>query len=312
MHFFTELQIDWYRVMKMKKLILILACCLLLTGCTAYAVSEDKQSFSDDGNYNVSKFKTDALSGGTLIEPDGFLNAIWVSQFDMHPIFRNGSKQRGESEYKKLIKTMMQNLKRDGFDTVFLQMRPNGDSIYESGIYPASKYIAGVYGGNIEYDAVGIFIAEAKEHGISVHAWINPYRLCSENELINYGEGIFYDWYKEGIGKRIERAPNGILYLDPAYSEATDIIISGVREILTRYDFDGIHIDDYFYPTEFEFQDDDVFIKSAFVDKGDFRRANIDRTVKALFDATHEFTDKVFGCFFIFYHKFAVPFPLFL
>ncbi len=279
----------------MRELAIIILFSVFLTGCTAYAAETDKPEYWKNANYHVSKFKADSVSNDALLQADDFLNGIWISQFDMHPILRNGNKQRGQAEFEALAETVITNLKRDGFDTVFLQVRPNGDSLYESEIYPASRYIAGTYGGNIEYDAVEIFLNQAYDVGISVHAWINPFRLCYEEELIHYGRGIFYEWYTEGIGKRIERSPDGILYLDPAYTEATEIIVSGVTEILKRYSFDGIHIDDYFYPTEFEFQDDEEFFKSAYVNKGDFRRANIDRTVQALYRATHEFENKIFG-----------------
>ncbi|MBR5858566.1 MAG: hypothetical protein IKZ05_01450, partial [Clostridia bacterium] len=80
-------------------------------------------------------------------ETDEFMHAFWVSQFDMHPIYRDGGNQRSESDYINLINTMLENILRDGFDTVFLQVRPNGDSMYESEFYPNSKYVAGTYGG---------------------------------------------------------------------------------------------------------------------------------------------------------------------
>lgn len=226
---------------------------------------------------------------------DSELRGIWVSQFDMHPIYRSGSKQRDKQNYERLVVQMIKNLKRDGFNAIFLQLRPNGDSMYESEFYPNSKYIAGKYGGETEYDAVKIFLDIAKSEGFTVNAWINPFRLCKEDELRNYGKGILYDWYTEGIGKRIELGADGILYLDPSYKEATELIVSGAKEILEKYDFDGIHLDDYFYPTEFEFEDEPEFQSSAYSDKGEFRRANINRTVKALYEVVHEFEGKRFG-----------------
>ena len=227
-------------------------------------------------------------------ETDEFMHAFWVSQFDMHPIYRDGGNQRSESDYINLINTMLENILRDGFDTVFLQVRPNGDSMYESEFYPNSKYVAGTYGGDIEYDVISLFLSIAMEKGVAVHAWINPFRLCREDELTAHSEGILYEWYCEGIGKRIEKGEDGLLYLDPSYEEATELIINGAREILEKYDFCGIHIDDYFYPTEFEFDDDENFIASQYYNIGDFRRSNINRTVRALYALTREY-GKIFG-----------------
>ncbi len=254
-------------------------------------VKDGEDLSNRDKRYTVSKV---VLEDTETESNNGYINGIWVSQFDMHPIYRDGNKQRDINDYKEKVQVMINNLTRDGFNTIYLQVRPNGDSMYESAFYPMSKYISGKYGGEIQYDAIEIFLDMAKEADISVHAWINPYRLCYNQELLNYGDGIFYQWYKEGIGKRIELGDDGLLYLDPAYKEATELIVNGAEEILEKYDFDGIHLDDYFYPTEFEFKDEAEFLISGYSDKGDFRRANINRTVKALYNACHDH-EKIFG-----------------
>ncbi len=272
----------------MKKLIVLVLCVIMLCSCSA---NESHRDFHvGEKTYRVESIGNYDGSGSQKV-----MNGIWVSQFDMSPLYRDGSRQREQSDFENRVQTMIQSLKKDGFDTVFLQIRPNGDSIYKSDIYPTSKYIAGSYGGEIDYDAVEIFLETAKKSEISVHAWINPYRLCSENELLNYGKGLFYDWYKQGIGKRIEKGDDGLLYLDPSYEEVTEVIVSGVSEALSRYDFDGIHLDDYFYPTEFEFDDEKEFLASSFSDLGEFRRNNVNKTVKAIYNEVHRFDNKVFG-----------------
>ncbi len=274
----------------MKRLYLIIAFCLLLCSC---GVKAEEQIERADRLYHISRIiykdESELNESG-----DGFMNAVWVSQFDMHSIYRDGGRQRSEDAYRNLVAQMLDNLKNDGFDTVFLQVRPNGDSMFESEIYPLSKYIAGVYGGECEYDAIAIYLDIAKQKGLSVHAWINPFRLCYEDELIAYGEGRIYEWYLQGLGKRIEKGADGLLYLDPSYQEATEMIVDGVNEIFEKYDFDGLHIDDYFYPTEFEFEDESEFLLSGYSDIGEFRRANTDRTVKELYKVSHRY-GKLFG-----------------
>ncbi len=274
----------------MKRLYLIIALCLLLCSCGVEAKEQIKRT---DRLYNISRivYKADAELDESA---DDFMNAVWVSQFDMHPIYRDGGRQRSEDGYRDLVAQMLDNLKNDGFDTVFLQVRPNGDSMFESEIYPLSKYIAGVYGGECEYDAIAIYLEIAKQKGLSVHAWINPFRLCYEDELISYGRGRIYEWYLQGLGKRIEKGADGLLYLDPCYEEATELIADGVNEIFEKYSFEGLHIDDYFYPTEFEFDDASEFLLSGYDDIGEFRRANTDRTVKELYEVSHRY-GKLFG-----------------
>ena len=215
----------------------------------------------------------------------GEMRAVWVSQFDQHPIYRSGGRMRSEEDIRSMISTVLDNLARDGFNTILLQIRPNGDSMYESDIYPCSKYVAGVYGGKTECDPVGIFVTLAHEYGMRIHAWINPFRLCTREELEAGGAGQLLQWLGTD---RIKEGGDGLLYLDPCYPEATKLIASGAKEALQKYPFDGLHIDDYFYPTEFELDDSIGYAKSGFETLADFRRANIDRTVKALYDVAHD------------------------
>jgi uncharacterized lipoprotein YddW (UPF0748 family) len=283
-------------VIKLKKLLLVVLLSVFLNSCDTETVH--KKEIYVDKTVSVAEIKLFAETTEHETYEDqkisAFLNAIWVSQFDMHPIYRDGNMQREFADYKEKVDILTDNLIYDGFDTVFLQVRPNGDSMLESDFYPNSKYIAGSYGGEIEYDAISAFLEIARSKGLSVHAWVNPFRLCGEIELVNYGKGQLFEWYSLGLGKRIELGGDGLLYLDPSYEEATELIVNGVSEILNRYDFDGIHFDDYFYPTEFEFDDEREFLLSGYSDIGEFRRANIDRTVKAVCEAVHAY-GKVFG-----------------
>lgn len=275
--------------MKRKIFVVSLVAALLL--CSCGDAGQAPQTLPDCGG---AVYYVGAAAFAGRGRANGELRGIWVSQFDMHPVYRDGGRQREEPDYREKVCAMLDNLVRDGFNTVFLQVRPNGDSMYESEIYPCSKYIAGYYGGSIGYDAVGIFLCSAKERGLAVHAWINPYRLCTKEDMEAYeGDCVLKEWYAVP-GRRIKEGGDGLLYLDPSYPEATDLIAAGANEILNKYDFDGIHIDDYFYPTEFEFDDALEFARSGYSDLGEFRRANVNRTVKALYEAAHSH-GKIFG-----------------
>ncbi|MBO4453055.1 MAG: family 10 glycosylhydrolase [Clostridia bacterium] len=279
----------------MKRILALALIGLLLCSCSALTPAPGTETAAaGSGNYNVIWFTRgnakEKETGGTVQ-----MKGIWISQFDMHPIWRDESKQREQNDYAQKVDIMLNNLKRDGFNTLFLQIRPNGDSVYDSKIFPNSKYVAGVYGGKTDYDAVELFLSKAKAVGFSVHAWINPFRLCSEKEFLNAEGDEAILKYKDRIGSVIKRGEDGLLYLDPAYSGTTELIAAGVKEILLKYGFDGIHIDDYFYPTEFELDDSKEFLASGYADIGDFRRDNIDRNVKAIYTAVHQFPGKTFG-----------------
>ncbi len=224
-----------------------------------------------------------------------YIRAVWLSQFDMQPIYRDGNDQRDEKDFLQKAETICQTLIRDGFNTVFLQLRPNGDSLYESELYPLSKYIAGEYGESIEYDAIEDFLSVARKYKISVHGWINPLRLVTPEEMLLIPTGYAVrDWYDASSGQVKE--VDGRLYLDPSYPEVRELIAAGAAEILTKYDLDGIHLDDYFYPTTDVTFDKKEFSRSSFASLGEFRRENINLMVKLLYETVHLYgEDKQFG-----------------
>ena len=269
----------------MKRIItLVLVASVMLCSCTVSAHYEKNEQRREQYTVSsISKYEKEVE----------FMNAVWISQFDLHPMLRDGGKMRDKADFYNKITTVFDNLTKDGFDTVFIQLRPNGDSMYPSEVYPSSKYVTGIAGGNFDYDPIGIIMEIAEAHSVSMHAWINPFRLCSTDDAAVITDAFpYYSWYKSGNGKVVECG--GMLYLNPAYTEVTELICRGAEEICERYSFDGLHIDDYFYPTEEEFNDEKEFLASGYTDKGDFRRDNISRTVKALYDTAHS-CGMVFG-----------------
>ena len=260
----------------MKRILLFLLA--LLLGGTPHADSRETAFYEVRGV--TEKAEPAAAS-------EGGLRAVWLSQFDLQPLFRDGNRQRDELAFDALCRTLCGTLARDGFNTVFLQMRPNGDSMYESRFYPLSKYVCGDYGETIGYDAAGVLIARLRENGISVHGWINPLRLMREDEMENVPERFaIRRWYDAKSGQ--VKACGDYLYLDPAYPEVRELIADGAREMCERYGLDGIHMDDYFYPTTDPSFDEKEFSHSAFSDLGDFRRDNVSALVSHLYDVAHE------------------------
>ncbi len=258
--------------------------------------SGQDSSDSDIPNVPSGSLDISDITGGDIIIPTSQrINAIWISQFDLQPIFVSSGKQRDKFTYTEMAKKMVSNLADSGFNTIFLQVRPNGDSMYESEYFPTSQYVAGSFGGRLDYDAIEIFVEIAKQAGFEIHAWINPYRLCTPAQMEQGGKGKLLEWYNESLGRRMKLGTDGKLYLDPSYPEATALICDGAKEILSKYDFDGIHIDDYFYPTSFDIDDNLEFANSGYTSKSAFRIANTNRTVKALYDTVHQFKGKVFG-----------------
>lgn len=230
---------------------------------------------------------------------NGDIKAIWLSQFDLNPIFREGDGQRGQADFTARMETLLDNVVASGFNTVFLQIRPNADSMYPSEYFPQSAYVTGALGEAAVYDPVAIIVALAHRRNLSIHAWINPLRGMNEEEIALVGrEYAIRRWYdSDSVRGKYIVCVEGKWYLNPAYKEVSDLIVAGAQEALTRYAFDGLHMDDYFYPTT-----DPGFDEAAYrafgngKSLGDFRRGNINLLVRRLYEMTHALGgNRVFG-----------------
>ena len=220
------------------------------------------------------------------------MKAMWLSQFDMNYALCLGSTQRPEEEYREMVKKICDNFADNGFNTVIIQLRPNGDSFYPSEIYTPSYYVTGsYYNDEFVYDPLTIFLEEAHSRKLSVQGWLNPYRCMTKSQISAVSEDyLIGKWYqnKELRAKYLfydsELTGNNYYYLNPAYDEVQKMVIDGAIELCTKYDIDGIHFDDYFYPTS-----DEAFDAAAYKALGggrslkQFRKDNVNKMVKTLY-----------------------------
>lgn len=179
------------------------------------------------------------------------IKAMWLSQFDLSAVYSTNRKQRAQQEYRILLAQMLDRVVETGINTIIVQVRPYMDSMYPSEFYPMSKYVVGEYGEEAVYDPFAILIEEAHERGLAVHAWINPLRGMLTEEIEPIGEKFpVKRFYRDADTKgTVLVEHDGRWYLNPAYETARELIVSGAREILMNYPVDGLHMDDYFYPS---------------------------------------------------------------
>lgn len=189
------------------------------------------------------------------------VKAMWLSQFDLTGIYLDGKTQREQEDFAARMGQVLDNVKAQGFNTVFLQVRPNGDSMYPSDHYPMSAYVTGVLGTPAQYDPVEMIVRLAHGRDLSIHAWINPMRAMAEEDITLVDDHYkIRQWYNDPDTRgRYIKLSSGVWYLNPAYDEVRDLIVSGAREVLERYDFDGLHMDDYFYPTTETYFDTEAY-----------------------------------------------------
>ena len=258
----------------------------LIFAAVVYAISATTQDKQKDKAANTTLSNIESTEKRLSLNYEN-VKAIWLSQFDMREIYTDGDGQRAQEDYTERVRKVIKNIRSIGINTVYIQLRPNGDSIYPSELFPASKYVSGAYGKEIEYDAFGIFLDLAHTEGLSVHAWINPLRCMTAEELLLIPDRYtIKKWYNEAPQSKVVKVDDRY-YLNPAYREVRALICDGVSEIIKNYPVDGIHIDDYFYPTTEEYFDAREY--SAYTERGgilslpEFRREQINALVRDIY-----------------------------
>ena len=176
-----------------------------------------------------------------------------------------------------------------GLNTVFFQVRPHGDTFYKSDIFPWSEYLTGAAGKDPGYDPLAFLIEEAEKRGIRVHAWINPYRLTMGSPTKPQTGHEFLP-----AGSPVKNRPDltmacgdGKLYLNPGEPDSIRLVVDGVLEIINKYNVDGIHFDDYFYPSDMSYDDSatyEKYGKPSGISVENWRRANTTALVKAVYE----------------------------
>lgn len=210
------------------------------------------------------------------------VKGVWISYIELAEMLTGQS----ESGFRSAIGKAYDNCVSLGLNTVYVHVRSHSDAYYKSELFPWSKYCTGTLGKAPDFDPLEVMIEEAHSRGLSFQAWINPLRACGTGEISAHSGYKTGAWANSADtkGKYIV-AVNGTYYLNPAYTEVTDYIACGAAEIVSRYDVDGLHIDDYFYPTTDSSFDSSAYSASVYSSLSDFRFANCDRLVSSLYSA---------------------------
>lgn len=169
--------------------------------------------------------------------------ACWISFLDIEVLL----KDKTEKEFRTKVSDMYDNVIKYGMNTVIVHVRALGDAMYPSDYYPWAAYFTSDRS-NPGYDPLQIMLDLAHQKNLQFEAWINPYRLSRDSEsTASFKATPYYELYRPFTLEYKASARQTCLALDPARQETRDLITNGVREIVSKYDVDGIHFDDYFY-----------------------------------------------------------------
>lgn len=203
-------------------------------------------------------------------------------------------KGKDENILKEEINKMVLNIKENNFNGIILQVRAFSDVIYYSKIFSPSLHIVNNENDKLKLDMLDYFIKLSHENNIKLIAWINPYRIRSNNDISSISGNNIVNKYLNTSSVEIK---NGI-YFNPAKDEVLDLIIKGVLEIVKNYDVDGILYDDYFYPSKTcDLKDYELYKTQGGTNSlEDFRRDNINKLIRKTYEKIKEVnSDVLFG-----------------
>lgn len=228
---------------------------------------------------------TPAFAAGTPSASEE-MRGVWVSS--VYNLDYPSSPTTDPDKLKAEADEILDNCVKWGLNAVFLQVRPSGDALYKSDLFPWSKYLTGSVGTAPQdgFDPLEYWVEAAHKRGLELHAWINPYRITRSKDTewnslpSTHPAKMNPDW--------VVKYSDGNYYFNPGIPEVRDLVTRGAVEIVQNYDVDGLHMDDYFYPGT-DFNDAATYQKygSGFSNIADFRRDSVNQLVAQLDTAVH-------------------------
>ena len=270
-----------------KKVVLMIISLTLLCSCSETTDISINESLSLN-EQTITQLQLENVNINSDFMPINYENqkAVWFTMMDLEKALNGKSMEAFTDD----ISSVLEKIKDMGFNTVYVHVRPYNDAYYKSEIFPPSKAMPE------DYDPLKIIVEKSHELNLSVHGWINPLRCQTETEIQKLDEKYQVKKWQSLPDEDYISLYDGRYYLNPAYEQVREYISEGVLELLKNYSIDGVHIDDYFYPTTNEDFDKISFKKSGESDLKKWRTENINLMVKGIYDTIKNYNaDIVFG-----------------
>lgn len=219
----------------------------------------------------------------TTAQPKREMRGAWIQCV-------NGQFQgMGTQKMQQTLTYQLNELWKDGVNTIIFQVRPECDALYASQIEPWSRFLTGQQGLAPQpyWDPLQWMIEQCHARGMELHAWINPYRARTKSTTM-----LAFNHIKNRKPQNCFEY-DGLTILNPGIPENRDYICEVARDIVTRYDVDGIHMDDYFYPYPAAGQtipDEAQYHQYAngIKDRNDWRRYNVNLFIEQFYKTVHQ------------------------
>lgn len=264
---------------------------------TLSPIPSDEISSAESGISSSAASSLSDKNGGAVKRSSVTFKAVWIEYTDS--LFSKTNREL----FTKTALEKFSKIKSSGFNAVILHVRANADAVYKSSYFPYSAHLTGKQGTDPGFDPLEIAVKIAHDVGLEIHAWVNPYRVSAASDDINSlcESNIARIWKTDGNKETDSYVIpwGGKLYFNPSCPEVQKLVLNGIREILDNYEVDGIHFDDYFYPSSDVNFDIGSYAKycrkTAYpMSQGDWRRANVDTLVSAVYRLVNSY-GKYFG-----------------
>lgn len=211
---------------------------------------------------------------------DQYITGVWITYSELDAMLKT-------EDFKASFDGCADKCAESNITDLYIHIRAFGDCIYKSAYFPMRE------AAKKDFDVLEYIVEACHKRGLRVHAWINPYRIKTADEDISTlpAYGTVYGWLTDSDPENDKNIciSSGI-YLDPASAEVRKLIIDGIRETVSGYKVDGIHIDDYFYPTQaasFDSYSYEKYTSSSEtpLSLADWRRANVNALISGCYTA---------------------------
>lgn len=214
-------------------------------------------------------------------QSSGRFAGVWV------PYMALETSQHTQEAFQENFKAITASAKEKGINALFVHVRPFCDALYPSKLFPWSHLLTGEQGKDPGFDPLAFMVEYAHSQGMEFHAWLNPLRVKTAETPASLSQESPYSALEADHPYYFMESGGGV-YLDPAYPYVRTLIAQGVGEIVENYPVDGVHFDDYFYPSQEESLDEEAYqLYTSQAEEPlplpEWRRANISALVQEVY-----------------------------
>lgn len=276
--------------MKYKQLAPILIVLSVLICIVAVASYKGQNSNTNSSNQSTND-TVNVFSVKQNTHNNEEMRGVWVSYMELT---MENEKDKSQKRFTEKFEEIAENCKNLGYNTLVVQVRPFCDALYKSDYFPWSHILTGEQGKNPNYDPLKIICDVCREKNLNIHAWINPYRISTQNSPSELSENNPYV-KDSSVGFKTQSGT----YLDPSNENARRLIIDGIEEIVSNYDIDAIQFDDYFYPADMGSEDDTQYkeyingCENESMTLEEWRKANVNLLISEVYLRIHSIKNNV-------------------